>query len=149
MKKNIIAMLLVLGLLAFTVSGFADNSKKGGNYDLLFAKAQTIIENMADIKNLKNLSDTEKVYLSDMYVLSLKSGEIIYKPENISNKTSINAKEAIVIVDKTVKAWQFDESKTVYDIGSHLTSVVVTKSRDVYVLVVPDVYQGIQFKKLY
>jgi len=136
MKNNFLKSFFVAGLITLSVSTFAGN-QRGNNPDLLFAKAQSIIENSSNISDLKSLSDAEKAYFMNIYVISLKSGEIVYSPSSTSNNTFISPEEGIVIVDKTVKAWQFDESKTVYDIGSYLTSVVVTNSRDVYILVIP------------
>lgn len=146
MKNKIFKSLFVAGLITLSVSGLADN-QGGTNYEILFAKAQSVIESIPNITELKNLPDNEKVYFLDMYVISLKSGEIVSFPSRKSNDTFISSEEAIVIVDNTVKAWQFDESKTVYTVGGYLSSVVVTKSRDVYVLVIPDIYQSMKFKK--
>ena len=146
MKKSILTGFLASALIALSVSSFAYNHGANNN-DLLFAKAQSMFENITNVSDLKNLPENEKVYFNNMYVISLKSGEIVYTPANTLSNTPISAEEAIVIVDKTVKAWQFDESKTVYDVGNYLTSVVVMNSRDVYVLVIPDIYQSMKFKK--
>lgn len=148
MKNNLLKSFIVAGLITVAVSSFAYN-QRGNNNEISFAKAQSIIENIANINDLKNMPVTERPYLINMYVISLKSGEIVYSPSSTSDNTFISAEEAIVIVDKTVKAWQFDESKTVYDIGNYLTSVAVTNSRDVYVLVIPDIHQNMTFKKIY
>ncbi len=133
MKSCIMKNFLAIGLIALSISSFA-GSHKANNYDLLFAKVQSIIENMGNISEVKNLPENDKVYFKDLYIILLKSGEIVYSPSDVSAGASISSADAIVIADKTVKAWQFDESKTVYDIGKYVTSVVVTNSRDVYIL---------------
>lgn len=148
MKNKIITKLMVTGLILTSLSTFAVG-QKGINYDILFAKSQSIIEKLDSMGDLKNLPPEEKDYFTAMYVIELKSGEIVYSPEKEPGIAAISAKEALEIVNKTVKAWQYDESKTVYDIGDYIASVVVTNSRDVYVLVVPNVYNNISFQKPY
>ncbi|HBM17210.1 MAG TPA: hypothetical protein DD381_12835 [Lentisphaeria bacterium] len=141
MKKNLITILTGAVLLTSSVSVIAI-AGQGANYDILFARAQNIIEKLPDISGLKTLSENEKGYFADMYVIALKSGEIVYTPQNTTNKQVISAEDAVVIADKVVKAWQADESKVVYDLGNYLVSVVVTNSRDVYILVIPDTYKS-------
>ena len=141
MKKNLIVFLTAATLVASSTSLFAFASQ-GVNYDIMFARAQKIIEKLANINDIKRLPDVEKKYFSDMYVIELKSGSIVYSPTNKSNKPVISAEDAVMVADRVVKAWQTDESKVVYDLGNYLASIVVINSRDVYILVIPDLYQA-------
>ncbi len=174
MKK--LAKIILISILAYVGTLSAEDASHLENYPLYYfsdniyimqhiqAKldnAKFIVFGLQNIGAIKNLSDDQKKMLENVYVISAKTGDIVYSQINTlknpndkhtlagdnlvrtrENASAINGKapDGKAIADKTINFWQADESRIIYDVGDYFTTVVITKDRDLYILAVPDIY---------
>lgn len=123
--------------------------------------AKFIIFSLQNISEIKTLPEEQKKMLENVYVISARTGEIVYSqieaPE-VSDKghtpladtlvktrqdaLAIHGKapDGVAIADATIKSWRADESRIIYDIGEYFTTVAVSKDREFYILAVSDIY---------
>ena len=100
-------------------------------------KAQMVIDDLQESTQLQKLNDEEKNYIQNIYVISAKTGEILHFP---TLKQEFAKPDGKVLAQETIKSWQENESQVVFASGKYFTRLAISKSGDLYILAIENIY---------
>ena len=143
-KKTLLAVTLILSLSSVCV--FASNYSHATlytNYKIKqheltrrcreqFEKARVIVDTEMKNSTFGTLSPAESKYLNSLIIISAKTKKIVYKGVNSASDSDINIEQ---LVNKTVDAWNLNETQPIFKIGNCHTALAIDKDKNLYILV--------------
>ena len=144
-----ISIAILAGAFAFHAYGFEDlqnasilstttgNSLIMQHIQTKLDKAQMVIDDLQDNNQLQNLNDEDKNYIQNIYIISPKTGEILHFP---TLKQEFAKPDGKVLSQETIKSWQENESQVVFASGKYFTRLAISKSGDLYILAIENIY---------